>query len=216
MVWAHWGRLRSAVAGWRDWIKQRRLYVLLPALQTQALEHAWQMHYHWATVPDSCCFYRKREELALGCVLWDNSAPWESKGGLEHEDRPLVKVVSVPEEGQKTRQNVPSTFKLEGFGGLVAASDTMMGLFLIFFCSTGVWTQGLHLEPLHQPFFVKSFSRWIGSCKLFAWAGFKPQPSWVARVTGVSHQHPACQCLCCSSPTAYTVSSSCYQFSLLY
>jgi hypothetical protein len=23
-----------------------------------------------------------------------------------------------------------------------------------FFCSTGVWTHGLHLEPLHQPFFV--------------------------------------------------------------
>jgi hypothetical protein len=22
-----------------------------------------------------------------------------------------------------------------------------------FFCSAGVWTQGLHLEPLHQPFF---------------------------------------------------------------
>jgi hypothetical protein len=24
---------------------------------------------------------------------------------------------------------------------------------------TGVWTQGLHLEPLHQPFFVIVFSR---------------------------------------------------------
>jgi hypothetical protein len=28
-----------------------------------------------------------------------------------------------------------------------------------FFCSTGAWTQGLHLEPLHQPFYVKAFSR---------------------------------------------------------
>jgi hypothetical protein len=23
-----------------------------------------------------------------------------------------------------------------------------------FFCGTGVWTQGLYLEPLHQPFFL--------------------------------------------------------------
>jgi hypothetical protein len=42
---------------------------------------------------------------------------------------------------------------------------------------TGVWTQGLHLEPLHQPFFVKGFFE-IGSWELFAWAGFGPQSSW--------------------------------------
>jgi hypothetical protein len=29
---------------------------------------------------------------------------------------------------------------------------------LIFsFCSTGIWTQGLHLEPLHQAFFGLGF-----------------------------------------------------------
>jgi hypothetical protein len=28
-----------------------------------------------------------------------------------------------------------------------------------FFCSTGAWTQGLHLEPLHQPFLWWIFSR---------------------------------------------------------
>jgi hypothetical protein len=48
--------------------------------------------------------------------------------------------------------------------------------FFIFF-STGVWTQGLHLESLHQPFFVIGFFE-IGSHKLFAWAGFQPQSSW--------------------------------------
>jgi hypothetical protein len=32
---------------------------------------------------------------------------------------------------------------------------------IILFCSAGAWTwtQGLHLEPPHQPFFVKGFSR---------------------------------------------------------
>jgi hypothetical protein len=29
--------------------------------------------------------------------------------------------------------------------------------FLLSFCGTGVWTQGLHLELLHQPFSVISF-----------------------------------------------------------
>jgi hypothetical protein len=33
-------------------------------------------------------------------------------------------------------------------------------------CGTGVWTQGLHLEPLHQPFFVKGVFK-IGSRELF-------------------------------------------------
>jgi hypothetical protein len=59
--------------------------------------------------------------------------------------------------------------------------------FLFFFFSAGIWTQGLHLEPLHQPFFVMGFFE-IGSCKLFAWAGFKLQStSWIARITCMSH-----------------------------
>jgi hypothetical protein len=41
----------------------------------------------------------------------------------------------------------------------------------------GRWTQDLHLEPLHQPFFVMSFFE-IGSHKLFARAGFELWPSW--------------------------------------
>jgi hypothetical protein len=38
-----------------------------------------------------------------------------------------------------------------------------------FFCSAGVWTQDLHLEPLHQSFFV---------IELFAQAGFEPWSFW--------------------------------------
>jgi hypothetical protein len=38
-------------------------------------------------------------------------------------------------------------------------------------------SQGLHLEPLHEPFLVISFLK-IGSHKLFPWAGFEPQSSW--------------------------------------
>jgi hypothetical protein len=50
--------------------------------------------------------------------------------------------------------------------------------FWIFFCSTGVWTQGLHLEALHQSFlFVMGFFE-IGSGELFAQASFKPWSSW--------------------------------------
>jgi hypothetical protein len=56
-----------------------------------------------------------------------------------------------------------------------------------FFSITGVWTQGLmlarrvlQLQLLHQPFFVRQ-----GLLILLISA------SWVARITGVSHQHPA-------------------------
>jgi hypothetical protein len=44
-------------------------------------------------------------------------------------------------------------------------------------CGTVAWTQGLHLEPFHQPFFVMSFFE-TASHKLFAWAGFEPRSSW--------------------------------------
>jgi hypothetical protein len=48
-----------------------------------------------------------------------------------------------------------------------------------FFCSTGAWTQGLYLKPLHQPFFlcVMGFFQ-IGSRKLLTWADFEPWLSW--------------------------------------
>jgi hypothetical protein len=60
------------------------------------------------------------------------------------------------------------------------------GLVFVFVCSTGVWTQGLYLEPHHQPFcvcvcwvfFFFFFFFEIGFPKLFAWADFKLQSSW--------------------------------------
>jgi hypothetical protein len=48
---------------------------------------------------------------------------------------------------------------------------------LFYFDSTGAWTQGLNLEPIHQSFFVMGFFK-IGSYKLFAQAGLKPRSSW--------------------------------------
>jgi hypothetical protein len=35
-------------------------------------------------------------------------------------------------------------------------------VFFFFFCASGVLTEGLYLEPLHQPFFVNSLFE-IGS-----------------------------------------------------
>jgi hypothetical protein len=58
------------------------------------------------------------------------------------------------------------------------------GLWFFFFLgveggafSSAVWTQGLHLEQLHQPFFVMGFFK-IRSHKLLSHIGFKPRSSW--------------------------------------
>jgi hypothetical protein len=65
-----------------------------------------------------------------------------------------------------------------------------------FFCvgGTGAWPQGLHLEPLHRPFFVMGIFE-IGShgSICLGWlqtAILLISSSWVARITGVSHQGP--------------------------
>jgi hypothetical protein len=50
-------------------------------------------------------------------------------------------------------------------------------LFKKNYCSTGTWTQGLHLEPLHQPLFVMGFFN-TGSHELFSLAGLEPKSSW--------------------------------------
>jgi hypothetical protein len=39
------------------------------------------------------------------------------------------------------------------------------------------WTQGLHHQPLHQPYFCKRFFE-IGSCELFVQSCFKLPSSW--------------------------------------
>jgi hypothetical protein len=61
-----------------------------------------------------------------------------------------------------------------------------------FFCNAGVWTQGLHLELLHQSLFCDGFFwdriSWTISPN-WLWIAFLLfSASWVARITGVSHQ----------------------------
>jgi hypothetical protein len=66
-----------------------------------------------------------------------------------------------------------------------------------FFFSTRVWTQGVHLEPLHQPYFCDGFFRDKVSCIIF-WDWLQTTvllifASLVARITGMSHWHPVSQ-----------------------
>jgi hypothetical protein len=58
----------------------------------------------------------------------------------------------------------------------VLRTTGVAGLSLLF-CSTGVWTQGLHLEPLYQSFFCGEVFE-IGSRELFAQTGFESRSSW--------------------------------------
>jgi hypothetical protein len=63
-----------------------------------------------------------------------------------------------------------------------------------FFCSTGVWTQGLHLESLHQSFFVKGFFKRGSQTTCLSWLQttiLLISASLAARITGMSHQHMA-------------------------
>jgi hypothetical protein len=62
--------------------------------------------------------------------------------------------------------------------------------FFFFFCSTGIWSQDLHLKPLHQHFFVIGVFK-IGFHELFVpdWlqtAILLISVSWVTRITGKS------------------------------
>jgi hypothetical protein len=50
--------------------------------------------------------------------------------------------------------------------------DMLLQYSFFFFCCTGAWTQGLHLEPLHQPYFCEAFFE-TESLELFVWAGFE-------------------------------------------
>jgi hypothetical protein len=59
-------------------------------------------------------------------------------------------------------------------GGRGAPTVSRYTTFLFFF--TGAWTQGLHLEPLHRPYFCDGFFR--VSPTVFAWAGFELWSSW--------------------------------------
>jgi hypothetical protein len=65
----------------------------------------------------------------------------------------------------------------------------------LFFGGTGVWTQGLHFESFHQPFFCEGFFQdWVSRTVCPDWlrtAILLVSASWVARVTGVSYWHLA-------------------------
>jgi hypothetical protein len=83
--------------------------------------------------------------------------------------------------------------------------------FFFFFCSTGVWTQGLHLEPPHQPYFCEGFFE-IGSGGPICWGWLWTtilliSAYWVARITDVSHQCPARLCISEKFPGAAAAAS---------
>jgi hypothetical protein len=65
---------------------------------------------------------------------------------------------------------------------------------IFFFCSTGVWTQGLHFEPLHQPFLVMGFYQDTVSKTICpGWlliSILQISASWVAGIAGVNHWCP--------------------------
>jgi hypothetical protein len=61
---------------------------------------------------------------------------------------------------------------------------------IFFFCGTGAWTQGLHLEWLHQPYFSEEFfETWSRGTICPDWLWTTILVSWVARITGTSHWH---------------------------
>jgi hypothetical protein len=67
----------------------------------------------------------------------------------------------------------------------------IFALKFFFFFNTRASTQGLHLEPLHQPYFCEGCFE-IRSCKLFAQGWLQTvilliSAPWVARITGMSH-----------------------------
>jgi hypothetical protein len=59
----------------------------------------------------------------------------------------------------------------------LSAPLTQYAIYLFIYLRTGLWTQGLYLEPLLQPFLVLGIFE-IGPCELFALVGFKPRSSW--------------------------------------
>jgi hypothetical protein len=69
-----------------------------------------------------------------------------------------------------------------------------------FFCSTGVWTQGLRLEPLHPPAlyflcvmgFYEMGVSWTICLGWLQTTIILISASWVSRITGVSHWSLPC------------------------
>jgi hypothetical protein len=79
---------------------------------------------------------------------------------------------------------------------LLALEPHTPALFIFFvfvFCSTGVWTQGLHLEVTSPALFCDGFFRDRVSRTIclgwFRTAILLIPASWVAKITDVSHWH---------------------------
>jgi hypothetical protein len=93
---------------------------------------------------------------------------------------------------------------LQKFGGLLIYFLIASGFFILlkniflfwifFFFDAGVWTQDLHLEPLHQPCLCDGFFWDRVSLNYLPWLALNHNPpisaSWVARITCVSQRHP--------------------------
>jgi hypothetical protein len=71
---------------------------------------------------------------------------------------------------KNTNKSISSTFVLIHF-------RCCCQIHISFSCGTGAWTQGFHLEPLHQPYFREGLFA-IGSRELFPWVDFEPRSSW--------------------------------------
>jgi hypothetical protein len=83
----------------------------------------------------------------------------------------------------------------QALNGLSHTSSSSFIIIIIIFCSTGVWTQGLHLGHSTSPFLCWVFFK-IGShrpiCSGWLWAMIlQISASWVVRITGMSHRRPA-------------------------
>jgi hypothetical protein len=74
---------------------------------------------------------------------------------------------------------------------VIACYKDIFCYYLFFFCNTGVWAQGLHLEPLDTPFFVLVFFQdrvtWTISPGWFRTSVLLVSASWVARITSKSY-----------------------------
>jgi hypothetical protein len=83
-----------------------------------------------------------------------------------------------------------------GYKDHISQSPWVQSFFFsfFFFCGRGAWTQGLHFEPLHQPLFCDGcFPDRVSQAICLGWlwtAILLLSASWVARITGVSHQCP--------------------------
>jgi hypothetical protein len=64
-------------------------------------------------------------------------------------------------------------------------------IFTSFFCGTWFWTQGLHLEPVHHPFFCGGiFQDRVSQTVCLGWLQIVIlliSTSWVARITGMNY-----------------------------